>query len=209
MAVREVEAAAGPEEMRDDGGPAFDVGEPHQRAPAHEDEVEAGGGVDGAHSIVEVGLDEAGAPGEAEVARQVAGGADRGGGEVQAGDAGAVAREDEAVVAEMALQVEHVEAGDGAELLALDRIELGGSGAQGGHVIEGGADVDGDGLVPGGAVGGVPVCGIVRVGHGSVIGMEQGRRQSMRWAAGGLRWVAGKRSRFCSSGFSLPGARRP
>ena len=69
------------------------------------------------------------------VAAFVAGGVDGGGGEVEAGDFGAAAGEDQAVIAEMALQVQDAQPGDGAELGLLDRVHAGPAGAEASEIV--------------------------------------------------------------------------
>ena len=113
----DVEAAAGPDEVGDDLGPAPDVGHPAEHAARGVDEVEvAREGVrqrrtgPTGRSVAVGEADLGGGPG-----REV----DRGLAEVGAGDARPEPRPRERVDPEVALEVEDVEARDVADLLAL------------------------------------------------------------------------------------------
>ena len=96
---------------------------------------------------------------QAQLGGEAAGGGDRGGREVEAGDARAAARPVERGEAEVALEVDQVEALDGPHLLQLEVVEPGGAGPEAVHVVERAADVDRDPLVPERAVQGERVLG--------------------------------------------------
>ena len=100
-----VEGAAGPQVPGDDAGPALEVGQPLDGAPAHEDDVEAAAAEVGV-GVVEVGADELGAAGQADLVGQAPRQRDGLVAEVEADDLGAEARPAERVEAEVALQVQ-------------------------------------------------------------------------------------------------------
>ena len=130
MRVGVVEPAAGFQELRDDLGPAPDVGQPAGDAPARVDQVERAGLGDGGRRIVEIGLHEARAVGEAELGRESARRIDRRAGEIEPDHRGAALREAERVGAEVALQVQHPQPLHVADLGLLDGIEHAATGAQ-------------------------------------------------------------------------------
>ena len=119
-----VEGAAGFEVPGDDPGPALEVGQPLDGAPAHEDDVEAAV-AEVLVGIVEVGADELGAAGQADLVGQAARQRDRLVAEVQADDLGAEARPAQRVEAEVALQVQQRRAltHEESQLLELERPE--------------------------------------------------------------------------------------
>ena len=157
MGVGVIEAAAGLQELRDDFGPAPYVGQPAGDAPARIDQVERRRLGDGGRRVVEIRLDEARAVGKAELARESARRIDRRAGEIEPDHAGAALGEAERVGAEMALQVQHPQPLHVADLGLVDGIERAATGAQGGQVVARRLEMNGDPLVPVGAVEVAPV----------------------------------------------------
>ena len=70
MPLGQVERAAGLQEEGDDLGPAADVGQPVDRTPGDEDEVERARLADRGRGVVEVGLDEPRPVREADLGRE-------------------------------------------------------------------------------------------------------------------------------------------
>ena len=70
MALGQIERSAGLEEEGHDLGPAADVGQPVDRPPGDEHEVERPRLADGRRGVVEIGLDEARPVGEAQLGRE-------------------------------------------------------------------------------------------------------------------------------------------
>ena len=163
MELDEVQPAAGTEQLGDDAGPRVDVREPAERADPGVDAVERSTTESG-RRVVHVGHLELGV--EARPRRQLAGREDRRLAQVDADDAGAEAGPAEGVHAEVALEVDEVEAGDVAGLLDLVRTKWRATCQKAVDAVEVGVDVDGDALVPPGAVELEP--GVVHVGHGPV-----------------------------------------
>ncbi|CRN67181.1 hypothetical protein PAERUG_P19_London_7_VIM_2_05_10_00949 [Pseudomonas aeruginosa] len=160
------EAPAGNQYLGDAVGPALEVGEPDQRAVGGEDPFEAfaTGGGDGQPAEDVVALEVGG---DAAVAGQLTGEVDGAVGDVDPGDAGAKARQAQAVLSGVALQMQQAQAVEMAEQLQFLGIERGTAVAEEGGLV---------GLVavvrPGGGVPRQPV-GLVQVGsHGSTPSLE-------------------------------------
>src|SRR5829696_9040741 len=147
--LREVQKAAGPEEVCDNPGPPSDVGEPDDRAAARVDNVE-GMAACGVYGLVDIRLHERGF--QAHIGGQIAGrlyGGDR---EVEARNAGPAAGPAQGVDPEVALEVQQVLARHVADLLYLERLQALLTTLERGLVVELPRDVDGDPLVPAGPV---------------------------------------------------------
>ncbi len=114
MELHQDEAPAGNQYLGDAVGPALEVGEPDQRAVGGEDPFEAfaAGGGDGQPAEDVVALEVGG---DAAVAGQLAGEVDGAVGDVDPGDAGAKARQAQAVLSGVALQMQQAQAVEMAE----------------------------------------------------------------------------------------------
>jgi len=123
MRLGDVQKAARPQEMGDDLGPSVDVGQPANRAPADEHDIEAGRLRDRRRRVVEIGEDEISSVGQTQLTGQSPGSGDRIRGKIQADGIGAALREFQGVGTEMALQVQDTLAGNRTELGLLDRVE--------------------------------------------------------------------------------------
>ena len=128
-----------------------------------------------ARRVVEIGLHEARAVGKAELAREHARRIDRRAGEIEPDHRGAALGEAERIGAEVALQVQHPQPLHLADLGLLDRIEHAATGAQRGEVVAWRFEMDGDPLVPLGAVERAPVAG-VGVAHDTASSAPVSRR---------------------------------
>jgi len=95
MPFGEIECAAWFEEIHHRFGPARDIGQPVQRAPGHEDEIERSWLGDSPRRVVEIGFDKVRAFGQAEFKREFLRGVDRGVREIKADDFGATLRQTE------------------------------------------------------------------------------------------------------------------
>ena len=175
MGVGVVEPPAGLQEVRDDLGPAPDIGQPAGDAPARIDQVERAGLGDGGRRVVEIGLHEARAVSKAELARKRARRIDRRAGEIEPDHRGAALGEAKRVGAEVALQMEHPQPLHLADLGLIDRIEHAATGAQTTQVVARRLEMDGDPLVPIGAVERAPIAG-VGVAHDTVSSAPVSRR---------------------------------
>ena len=136
-------------------GPALEVGQPLDGAPAHEDHVEQAV-AEVRVGVVEVGADELGAAGQADFVGQAPRQRDRLVAEVQTDDLGAEARPAQRVEAEVALQVQQRRAlaHERSELLALERPQRRRAGLEALDVVERALLVDLGPVVPELEVGG-------------------------------------------------------
>ena len=119
MQVGVVEAATGSEEVRDHLGPAPQVGVPADGPPCREDQVEAGRFGQRLRCPVNVRQHEPRR--QAQLRRVLPRRLDRRRREVHPGHLSPALRQDQAVLPEMALQMQHSQPGDRAELRLLDR----------------------------------------------------------------------------------------
>src|SRR5215472_729923 len=152
MRLGDVQKAARPQEMRDDLGPSVDVGQPANRAPADEHDIEAGRLRDRRWRVVEIGEGEISPVGQTQLTGQSPGSGDRIRGKIQTDDIGAALREFQCVGTEMALQVQDTLAGNRTELGLLDRVEAAAPFAQGGQIVTARPEVDAHLFVPMGTV---------------------------------------------------------
>jgi hypothetical protein len=119
-------------------------------------------------------MHEARPPAEPELGCERACRVDRRRGKIEPDDRGAALREAERVGAEVALQVQHLEPADLADLGFLDRVQAAATGAQGSEVIARRREMDGDALVPVGAIERAPVRDIPA--HGTTSSLPVRRR---------------------------------
>ena len=121
MTFRQIQGSARLQKMHHDARPASDVGQPeippqvtytrsNQDGPAM------------ALVVVEIGFDEPRTIGEAQFGRKRSGRRDRWGREIETDDVGATLRQDQAVVAEMALQMKQPEPIDRPQLRLFYRV---------------------------------------------------------------------------------------
>jgi hypothetical protein len=106
MCLREIEHATRLEEMGDNARPLCDVGQPADRAPGDEDEIERGRFGNCITGSIDVRQYKAGVDGKAKLVGERARCRDGGRRKIQTDDSGAALGEAEAVAAEMALQVQ-------------------------------------------------------------------------------------------------------
>ena len=152
----QVEAAGGSDELGHHARPALDVGQPVERTEARVDDLEAAA-AERFGGVVDVRLDELGVQRAAR--REVAGGLDRGAGEVEPGDAGAQARPREGVLAEVALRMHEGATLHVRQLHQLERPQGGAAGDERLHVVQLARDMDRHALVPQLAIDLEPVLG--------------------------------------------------
>jgi len=169
-----IEAAIGLQELGDDLGPAPYVGQPAGDAPARIDQVERCRPGDGGGRVVEIRFDEARAVGKAELRREIARRSDRRPGEIEPHHRGAALGETERVGAEVALQVQHAQPLHRAELGLVDGIECAATRAQRREIVARRLEMNGDPLVPVGAVEFAPV--LRGVAHETVSSAPVNRR---------------------------------
>jgi len=160
--VGEVEPAPRLQEPGDDARPLRDVGQPADRAPGREDEVEGLGLGQQVSRVVDVRLHEAGPIVDAELGRHAPRLLDRRQREVEADHARAAVRERERVGAEVALQVQHAHVVHAVREQAIDArprdgVEHAVAPPQRLLVVEVRRDVHGHALVPVRPVGGAPL----------------------------------------------------
>ena len=121
----------------DDGCPALQVGQPLDGAPAHEDDVEEPAS-EVLVGVVEVGADELGAAGQADLVGQSPRQGHRLVRQVEAHDVRAVARPAQGVEAEVALEVQQGRAlvHERPELVQLQRQQRRGAGSETLDIVE-------------------------------------------------------------------------
>src|ERR1700730_12640559 len=142
--------------MADDLGPAVDIRQPRDGTPGDENHVESCPFGDRRRCVIEVRLHEARPIREAQLAGKPARGVDCRCGEVQPDDRGAALRQFQAVGAEMALQMPDAVAIDRPEFGLLDGVEAAMPGPQASKIVATRAEMQGDHLIPMGAVGRLP-----------------------------------------------------
>src|ERR1700730_18366053 len=160
--------------MADDLRPSVDIRQPGDGTPGDEHHVEGCRLGDRRRCVVEVRMHEACSIGEAQLAGKPARGVDCRCREVQPDDRGAALRQFQAVGAEMTLQVQNAVAIDRPELCLLDGVEAAASGPQAGKIIATRAEMQGDHLIPMGAVDRLPY----RLPHNRCSGGRPSRARS-------------------------------
>ena len=156
MRLGEVERAARLQKVGDDLRPATQVGQPRDRAPSDEHHIECRRLGNCCRRVVQIGLNEARAIGEAHLAREPTGRSDRGRREIQSHDGRAALRQLQGVRAEMALKVEDMAPVDRPELRLFNRVQAAAPRAQAREIVTARAEMQRDLLVPMGAVGRSP-----------------------------------------------------
>jgi len=157
MDVGEIQPAAGAQEMGDDPRPAGKVGQPADGAPGGEHQVERRRlGQRLARGIEVRGHEPCR---QAQRCRILPRRLDRRGREVEPGHHGALAGQHQAVIAEVALQVQHAQPGHRPQL-GPDDAQPGGAVAERRQVVAGRGAMQRHALVPIGAVQLLPVGGV-------------------------------------------------
>src|SRR5262245_10715516 len=130
MTFGEVERAARLEEMRDDFGPAPDVGKPADRPPGDEDPIERCRARHRRWRIIEICLDELSPRGQRKLGGKISRSFYSRTRKVEPHDLGTALRQYQAIAPEVALQVQDAQPTHVAELFLLNLMQLTASGSQ-------------------------------------------------------------------------------